>query len=75
MPTKESKNGTIYPLMNQGLAKPIFRCLGKDYTTKGKSPKHVFETTKGSLPSELDDMLGDSIAEKCDGLELDSSDL
>ena len=75
MPTKESKNGTIYPLMNQGLAKPIFRCLGKDYTTKGKSPKHVFETPKGNLPSELADMLADSIAENCDGLELDSSDL
>ena len=75
MPTKESKAGNIYPLMNQGLAKPIFRCLGKDYTTKGKSPKHVFETPKGNLPSDLATMLSESIAENCDGLELDANDL
>jgi len=75
MPTKESKAGTIYPLMNQGLARPIFRCIGKDYMTKGKSPSHVFETPKGNLPSDLAIMLAESIAEKCGGLEVDANDL
>ena len=75
MPTKESKAGNIYPLMNQGLAKPIFRCIGKDYMTKGKSPSHVFEAPKGNLPGELAVMLADSIADNCDGLELDAADL
>ncbi len=72
MPTRETKSGGSYPLMNHGLAKPIFKCLGKNYMTKGKDPQHVLEKPKGSLPSDLAEMLSDAMPK---GLELDSSDL
>ena len=75
MPTRETKSGSVYPLMNQGLAKPIFKCLGKDYIGKGKDAKRVVEKPKGKLPADLAIMLSESFEENCDGLELDANDL